>query len=63
MSFRPGHCAVPDAELAICVLRFVCDMDAHLKQKKADVAEHLGMFRHVGLLVNEPPGTAGLSFT
>jgi hypothetical protein len=30
--------------------------------KKADVAEHLEMFRHVGLLYNEPPGRAGLSF-
>jgi hypothetical protein len=31
-------------------------------KKKADVAEHLGVFDHVGLLVNEPPGTAGLPF-
>jgi len=31
-------------------------------QKKADVAEHLGVFDHVGLLVNGPPGDAGLSF-
>jgi hypothetical protein len=29
-------------------------------QKKADVAEHPEVFDHVGLLVNEPPGTAGL---
>jgi hypothetical protein len=28
-------------------------------RKKADMAEHLGMFGHVGLLVNGPPGTAG----
>jgi hypothetical protein len=28
--------------------------------KKADVAEHLEVFDHVGLLVNEPPGTARL---
>jgi hypothetical protein len=26
------------------------------KAKKADVAEHRKMFRHVGLLFNEPPG-------
>jgi len=25
------------------------------KQKKTDVAEHPGVFDHVGLLVNEPP--------
>ena len=30
--------------------------------KKADVAEHPKVFDHVGLLVNEPPGTAGLLF-
>ena len=28
--------------------------------KKADVAEHPQVFGHVGLLVNEPPGAAGL---
>ena len=30
--------------------------------KKADVAEHPEVFHHVGLLFNEPPGTAGLPF-
>jgi hypothetical protein len=30
--------------------------------KKADVAEHPKVFDHVGLLSNEPPGTAGLLF-
>jgi hypothetical protein len=30
--------------------------------KKADVAEHLEVFDHVGLLTNEPPGTAELLF-
>jgi hypothetical protein len=30
--------------------------------KKADVAEHSEVIRHVGLLVNEPPGIAGLPF-
>jgi hypothetical protein len=36
----------------------------HLRtpQKKADVAEHPKVFHHIGLLVNEPPGTAGLPF-
>jgi hypothetical protein len=32
------------------------------KSKKTDVGEHLEMFPHVGLLFNEPPGWAGLSF-
>jgi hypothetical protein len=30
--------------------------------KKADVVERPGVFDHVGLLVNGPPGTAGLPF-
>jgi hypothetical protein len=32
------------------------------ESKIADVGEHPGVFAHVGLLVNEPPGTAGLPF-
>jgi hypothetical protein len=32
------------------------------RTKKADVAEHPKAFRHVGLLVNEPPGKAELLF-
>jgi hypothetical protein len=32
------------------------------EQKKADVADHPKVFDHVGLLTNEPPGTAGLLF-
>jgi hypothetical protein len=31
-------------------------------EKKADVAEHPEVFDHVGLLVNEPPDSAGLPF-
>jgi hypothetical protein len=30
--------------------------------KKTDVAKHPEVFGHVGLLVNEPPGLAGLPF-
>jgi hypothetical protein len=30
--------------------------------KKADVGELLKMFSYVGLLFNEPPGGAGVSF-
>jgi hypothetical protein len=30
--------------------------------KKADMAEHPKVFHHVGLLVNEPSGSAGLLF-
>jgi hypothetical protein len=32
------------------------------RTKKADVAEHPKAFDHVGLLANEPPGTAELLF-
>jgi len=32
------------------------------KTKKADVAEHPKVFHHVGLLIDEPPGPAGLPF-
>jgi hypothetical protein len=32
------------------------------RTKKADVAEHPEVFDHVGLLINEPPDTAGLLF-
>ena len=31
------------------------------QQKKTDVKEHFAVFPHVGLLFNEPPGSAGLS--
>jgi hypothetical protein len=32
-------------------------------KKKADVVEHPKVIDHVGLLVNEPPGIAGLPFS
>jgi hypothetical protein len=32
------------------------------ESKKADAAEHLLVFNHVGLLSNGPPGTPGLPF-
>jgi hypothetical protein len=32
------------------------------RTKKADVVEHSKVFDHVGLLFNEPPGTAELLF-
>ncbi len=33
-----------------------------IRKKKSGVAEHLQAFDHAGLLVNEPPGQAGLPF-
>jgi hypothetical protein len=32
------------------------------RNKKTDVVEHPEVFGHVGILINEPPGTAGLPF-
>ena len=40
-----------------------CGYPAVPKTKKADVAEHPEVFHHVGLLTNEPLGTAELLFT
>jgi hypothetical protein len=33
------------------------------QRKKADAAERLAAFEHVGLLVNGPPGVSGLPFS
>jgi hypothetical protein len=35
---------------------------ASARKKKTDVAEHPQVFRHIGLLLNEPPGVARLPF-
>jgi hypothetical protein len=35
---------------------------ATASEKKADVVEHAGVFDHVGILVNKPPGPAGSLF-
>jgi hypothetical protein len=35
---------------------------AQPRTKKTGVVAHPKVFDHVGLLVNEPPGTAGLPF-
>ena len=47
------------------VHRFVpgeCDHPSPTQTKKAGVVEHPEVFDHAGLLVNEPPGKAGLPF-
>jgi len=46
-------------ELVSCWLR---QLPRTERNKKTDVPEHPGVFDHVGLLANEPPGTAGLPF-
>jgi hypothetical protein len=51
-----------EAELSIGIHPAACDLPLRPKAKKADVGEHLKMSRHVGLLFDEPPGWAGLSF-
>jgi hypothetical protein len=52
-----------EAEFTIGIFPVACDLPVPPKTKKAGVAEHSETFRHVGLLFNEPPGRAGLSFT
>jgi hypothetical protein len=42
------------------VAAFTHHTEKEKETKKADVAEHPEVFDHVGLLINEPPGTAGL---
>jgi hypothetical protein len=37
-------------------------MPSSPRTKKADAVDHLNTFHHVGLLVNEPPGSAELPF-
>ena len=44
---RPGTCSMGPPRVGV-------------NDKKADVVEHPRVFDHVGLLFNEPPGTAGL---
>jgi len=51
-----GQLVVSNSPLVVAAVR------ASEKQKKADVAEHPLVQNHVGLLVNRPPGTAGLPF-
>jgi hypothetical protein len=49
---NPGFAVSSDGSCEFCAA----------KTKKADVAEHPRVFDHVGLLINELPGTAGLPF-
>jgi hypothetical protein len=44
-------------------LRTGAQGDRSAGNKKADVVEHPAVLGHVGLLVNEPPGMAGLPFS
>ena len=45
-----------------CASVFISKLFIAKGENKADVAEHLEVFDHVGLLTNEPPGTAELLF-
>jgi hypothetical protein len=51
-------------DLISCCVQFLLCRGRLSKRatKKADVLKHLMVFKHVGLLVNEPPGLAGLLF-
>ena len=58
----PGPCAMIERALSIGILPSACDLPVPPKTKKAGVGGHLEAFPHVGLLFDEPPGRAGLSF-
>ena len=44
----------------VTLFLFGCKRFTSPRKKKADVAEHPKVLDHVGLLTNEPPGTAEL---
>ena len=61
-----GFAAVVDIHKeTLCPKFSCCTVDTFLSSdnKKTDVAEYPEAFNHVGLLSNEPPGTAELLFT
>ena len=49
-------------ESIICSSLKIAALSRRRRQKKADVGDHPEVFGHVGLLVDRPPGTAGLPF-
>ena len=55
--YRSCRCSLLEASPGSLL---VCGHFAAPETKKADVMEHPKAFDHVGLLVNEPPGVAGL---
>jgi hypothetical protein len=60
---RPICRAMVNVDLSIPVLPWWFLLSrTTASEKKADVVEHREAFDHVGLLVNEPSGTAGLPF-
>ena len=54
-----SFCAIVELPLS---MKFVPVLAADPRNKKADVLEYSEAFEHVGLLVNGPPGSAGLPF-
>jgi hypothetical protein len=55
-------CAIPELCSSTKSVPSGCDCLVPPPQKKADVVEHPEVFDHIGLLFDEPPGTAGLPF-
>jgi hypothetical protein len=53
------RCATVESKFSIGLLLYPSLL---WSKKKADVVEHPRVFDHVGLLVIEPPGKAGLLF-
>jgi hypothetical protein len=55
-------CAMVILGRFVALMPVNCGHPRTTDNKKADVDKHLRVFVHVGLLANEPPGTAGLLF-
>jgi hypothetical protein len=55
--------AMVDLDSFIALSLMVATASRHRGRKKAGMAEHHWVLDHDGLLVNEPPGPAGLPFT
>lgn len=53
-------CSMFERGLSIGFVFGRCDCLTLPQTKKTDVVEHPGVFDHVGVLVNGPPGTTGL---
>ena len=54
--------AIVELGLSMAFILARCGRPQPPQLKKADVAKHPKVLNHVGLLCNEPPGTAGLPF-
>jgi hypothetical protein len=63
LAARAICCAMVELDSSIGSSPVIATVPRHrMRKKKADVGNTLRCSNHVGLLVNEPPGMAGLPF-